>query len=140
MSEHRSGGAAGPSTADEQSVVAVLVDWYTAMERHDLTGVAAALTPTFLLVEHDHLMDAAALLAALAAADGQGRQTAELSEFDIVVDGDLAWSTHRNQEVWYPTVGEALELEFLETVILRRHGDSWRIERYHASRLRPAVP
>ena len=140
VSEHRSGGAAGPSTADEQSVVAVLVDWYTAMERHDLTGVAAALTPTFLLVEHDHLMDAAALLAALAAADGQGRQTAELSEFDIVVDGDLAWSTHRNQEVWYPTVGEALELEFLETVILRRHGDSWRIERYHASRLRPAVP
>jgi len=131
--------AAPPPAADEQSVVAVLVDWYAAMERHDLAGVAAALTPTFLLIEHDHLMDAATLLAALGAAAGQGRQTAELSEFDIVIDGDLAWSTHRNHEVWHPTVGPVVELEFLETVILRRFRASWRIERYHASRLRPST-
>jgi ketosteroid isomerase-like protein len=125
--------------SDENAVVAVLVDWYAAMERHDLAAVAAALTPAFLLVEHDQVMDAATLMAGLAAAVGQGRQTAELSEFDIVVEGELAWCTHRNQEVWYPTAGEAVELEFLETVILRRHQASWRIERYHASRVRPVT-
>ena len=127
------------SGADEQAVRASLVDWYAAIERHDMDAVAAALAPGFLIVEHDRIMDAPSLVGELTAGIDAGRQTAELSEFDIVIDGDIAWCTLRNEEVWHPTEGAPTELEFLETVILRRHEQTWRLQRYHASRLRPTT-
>ena len=122
---------------DEAAVRAVLIEWYDAMTRHDMLAVAAVLTPDFLLVEHDQLLDAATLVEGLTLGIEAGHQTAELSEFDIVIADDVAWSTHRNHEVWHPTSGDPTELEFLETVILRRSGPSWLIGRYHATRLRP---
>lgn len=125
------------TAADQQSVIATLVDWYAAITRHDLQAVAEALSTDFLIVENDHILDAAELLAMLSAGISQGHQTAELSDFDIVIAGDIAWCTHRNDEIWYPNEGEPTPLAFLETVILLRHESAWLIERYHASAIEP---
>jgi len=122
---------------EETAVAKALSDWYDAIQHHDARGIEDALTPDFLLIEHDELIDRASLVAGLIDDTTAGYQTAELSEFHITIEGDIAWSTHRNEEVWYPVDGEPLELGFLETVVLRRVDGSWLIDRYHATRLRP---
>ena len=125
------------TATDKRNIIATLIDWYAAITRHDLAAVADALTAGFLIVENDHILDTTALLATLSAGVSEGYQTAELSDFDITISGDVAWSTHRNDEVWYPSEGEPTPITFLETVILLRHKSTWLIERYHASVIGP---
>lgn len=125
-------------SGDESDIRATLDDWYTSMNAHDLAAVSAALTETFLLIEHDELAGRAQLLEMLSRAPGY-RLVASLSDFQISVSGDVAWSTHRNREVYTPSAGEPQQLDFLETVVLVRRSGKWLIDRYHATRLSPAV-
>jgi ketosteroid isomerase-like protein len=115
----------------------VLCDWYIAMKNHDIDKLAAALSDTFLLIEHDELMDGKHLIEMLASED-DSTLVANLHDFHITVSGDTAWSTHRNSEVFTSPTREPLELEFLETVILVKKDGSWLMDRYHATRLSPA--
>jgi ketosteroid isomerase-like protein len=123
---------------DEIEVQATLVGWYTAMTAHDMTAVGDALTESFLLIEHDELLDRAQLLQMLSGETGD-TIVADLSDFHVTIDGDVAWSTHRNHEVYTPHAGEPLKLEFLETVVLVRIDGRWLIDRYHATRLSPTT-
>jgi len=125
-------------SGDESDVRATLAGWYAAMTAHDLDGVGAALTESFLLVEHDHLVDRVQLLEMLSG-ETDDELIAALSDFHVTVDGDVAWSTHRNHEVYTPSEGVPLHLEFLETVVLLRRDGRWLIDRYHATRLSPAT-
>ena len=123
---------------DESDVRATLTGWYTAMSAHDITAVGAALSESFLLVEHDQLLDRDQLIEMLSS-EVDDVLVADLDDFHITVHGDVAWSTHRNHEVYTPLVGEPLRLEFLETVVLVRRDGRWLIDRYHATRLSPAT-
>ncbi len=125
-------------TGDESDIRATLDGWYTAMAMHDIAAVDAALTDTFLLIEHDELVNRTALLEMLSGADDY-HLNASLSDFQVSVDGDIAWSTHRNHERYTPANGEPQDLEFLETVVLVRRAGRWLIDRYHATRLSPAM-
>jgi ketosteroid isomerase-like protein len=115
----------------------VLCDWYIAMKNHDIDKLAAALSDTFLLIEHDELMDGKHLIEMLASED-DSTLVANLHDFHITVSGDTAWSTHRNSEVFTSPTREPLELEFLETVVLIKKDGNWLMDRYHATRLSPA--
>jgi ketosteroid isomerase-like protein len=123
---------------DEFDVRAALTDWYAAMTAHDIPAVGEALTESFLLIEHDELLDRSQLLEILSS-ESDDDFIAELTDFRVTVHGDVAWSTHRNHEVYTPALGEQLQLEFLETVVLVRRDGRWLIDRYHATRLSPAT-
>jgi uncharacterized protein (TIGR02246 family) len=123
---------------DESAIRAVLTGWYTAMTAHDIAAVGAVLTESFLLVEHDTLVDRTGLLEMLAG-ETDDELIATLSDFHVTVVGDVAWSTHRNHEVYTPSGAEPLQLDFLETVVLVRRDGRWLIDRYHATRLSPAT-
>ena len=125
----------GPAVSD---VRARLTCWYTAVAAHDITSVGAALSKSFLLVEHDQLLNRAELIEMLSG-ETENELSAELSDFHVTVQGDVAWSTHRNHEVHTPSVGGALRLEFLETVVLVRRDERWLIDQNHATRLSPAT-
>lgn len=124
-------------TNEVDNVRNVLCDWYIAMKNHDIDKLAAALSDTFLLIEHDELMDGKHLIEMLASED-DSTLVANLHDFHITVSGDTAWSTHRNSEVFTSPTREPLELEFLETVVLIKKDDNWLMDRYHATRLSPA--
>jgi ketosteroid isomerase-like protein len=115
-----------------------LMSWYDAMARHDLDELASALSDTFLLIEHDALIDKKGLLQMLSG-ESDSTLVANLRDFRITVLGDTAWSTHRNSEVFSSPHAEPLELEFLETVVLIKENGIWLMDRYHATRLSPAV-
>jgi ketosteroid isomerase-like protein len=124
-------------TNEIDNVRKVLCDWYIAMKNHDIDKLEAALSDTFLLIEHDELMDGKHLIEMLASED-DSTLVANLHDFHITVSGDTAWSTHRNSEVFTSPTREPLELEFLETVVLIKKDDNWLMDRYHATRLSPA--
>jgi ketosteroid isomerase-like protein len=120
-----------------ENVRSVLCDWYVAMENHDMEKLAAALSDTFLLIEHDELLDRKYLFEMLSGEE-DSTMVANLHDFHITVSGDTAWSTHRNSEVFTSPTKEPLELEFLETVVLIKKDGNWLMDRYHATRLSPA--
>jgi ketosteroid isomerase-like protein len=121
---------------DESDIRAALEGWYAAMTAHDIAAVSAALTESFLLVEHDDLVDRPGLLEMLSG-ETDDELIATLSDFHVTVSGDIAWSTHRNHEVYTGSGADPLQLEFLETVVLVRRSGRWLIDRYHATRLSP---
>lgn len=125
-------------SGDESDIRATLAGWYKSIDAHDLEAVGAALTETFLLIEHDELVGRSQLLEMMSRAPDH-RLVASLSDFQISVSGDIAWSTHRNREVYTPFEGDPQQLDFLETVVLVRRNGRWLIDRYHATRLLPAT-
>lgn len=124
-----------PPNSDTSAAEACLRDWHTALEAHDWAAVVAGLTADFLMIEHDRILDKAALLALLMGGAGQGRQRASLHGFRTVSRGDVAWTTVYNDEIWIANDGAQTPYHFLETAVFKRDGDGWRIERYHATRL-----
>ena len=66
----------------EADVRAALEGWYGAMTAHDIAAVGAALTESFLLVEHDRLVDRAGLLEMLSG-ETSDALLATLSDFHV---------------------------------------------------------
>lgn len=125
-------------SGDESEIRTALIDWYSAMTSHDIAALGDALSESFLLIEHSELVERAELLEMLSG-ETDDALVADLSDFHVTVQGDVAWSTHRNHEVYTPHVGDPIRLEFLETVVLVRRDGRWLIDRYHATRLSPAT-
>lgn len=132
---------ASASLAGEvKAVEQVLYDWYTAMERHDTAGTAAPLTASFFIFEDTTKLRRDDLLAGLNAGFNAGVQTAKLSNLETTVRGDVAWSSFRNEEVFRPTAGEPIYLNFVETVVFVKEDGRWKIDRYHATRINRPNP
>lgn len=132
---HRMETATPAVDADARAAEACLHAWHHALEHHDWTAVVAGLTPGFLMIEHDRILDKAALLAMLMGSASHGCQRASLHGFRTLAQGDIAWTTVHNDEVWIANDGTRTPYSFLETAIFKREGGSWRIDRYHATRL-----
>ncbi|RFP24497.1 DUF4440 domain-containing protein [Duganella sp. BJB488] len=121
--------------SDTLAAEAALIDWHRALEQHDWGALEAGLTAEFVMIEQDRILERAALLALLTGSAALGRQRASLHDFRTRVQGDVAWTTARNDAVWIATDGAQTPYGFLETAVLRREGGAWRIDRYHATRL-----
>jgi ketosteroid isomerase-like protein len=124
-----------PPDTDARAAEACLQAWHAALEAHDWVAVVAGLSAGFLMIEHDRILDKAALLALLMGSAAHGRQRASLHGFRTVTSGDVAWTTVYNDEIWMANDGAQTPYHFLETAVFRRDGGVWRIERYHATRL-----
>ena len=120
---------------DIQAVEAALTAWHAALEAHDWDAVTTGLSPGFLMIEHDRIMDKAALLAFVQASAAKGRQRASLHGFRTEIQCDVAWTTVHNDELWIPDDGPSRAFRFLETAVFRYTDGHWRIDRYHATRL-----
>lgn len=126
---------------DARAVEQVLRDWYAAAERHDSAAWTSAMLPTFFIFEDTTQLDRATLTRLMFSHPGTGSSHATLRDFQTQVSGDVAWTSFRNDEVFTPTGKAALpSVRFLETVVFRRVGAAWRMERYHATRInRPSA-
>ena len=121
--------------SDAHAAETALMDWHRALEAHDWAAVGVGLTPEFVMIEQDRILDKAALMALLAASAALGRQRSSLHGFRTHAQGDVAWTTARNDAIWIASDGTETPYGFLETVVFKREGDGWRIDRYHATRL-----
>ena len=127
--------AAAPS--DEASEVeATLRRWYDAAEKHDSASYAEMMLPTFFIFEDTTVFDKPTLARLVSEGFAQGTDRSRLYDFKTQVSGDVAWTSFRNDEVWTPNGGSPdAPRRFLESVIFRRVGGRWFLERYHATRI-----
>jgi hypothetical protein len=126
---------ARPALDPPDSVEVVLTRWYDAIARHDSTGIAAPLLQEFFLFEDTTVVSRERLVAGLMSGAGAGTQSTHLSDFRTVVTDSVAWTSLRNHEVWTPAKGAPTPFDFLETVVFRKRGGRWGMERYHATRV-----
>lgn len=128
---------------EDKNIASTLDAWYCAMANKDMRAFAEMMTDTFVVVEHDTLIRGAELVQMITEEiDELGdafSASVNLSDHNITVHGDVAWSTHRNSEIFGQRDGTKLELDFLETVVFVRLDGQWLIDRYHATKLREAV-
>lgn len=122
------------------TVEAVLTRWYDAMQRYDSAGIAGPLAPEFFIYEDTTDIAGADLVREVLAGAAAGSQTAALSNFRTVVTDSVAWTSFHNQEIWTPKVGKPDTLRFLESVVFRKRGGQWLMERYHATRINRPLP
>jgi ketosteroid isomerase-like protein len=117
--------------ADQAAVEAVLDGWYTAMIAKDSAGTVAPLTAEFLLLEDTLPLRRTELAARIL--QGEGQWTSKRHDFQTRIEGDVAWSTFRNDETSAAADGSACAARFLETAVFVRRGGAWLIDRYHAA-------
>lgn len=118
-------------SADRMAIESVLDTWYAAMIARDSVGVVTPLTETFLLLEDTLPLTGAQLVARLR--DGDGQWSSVRHDFQTQVQGDVAWSTFRNDEAAAGPDGSSCTARFLETAVFVRREGAWRIDRYHAA-------
>ena len=140
-------GAAPPArpapnpTEDARAVEAVVRSWYDASERRDSAAWVSPLLPEFFIFEDTTVYDKANLTRLVVESFAAGIDRAELSDFNTVVAGDVAWTSFRNNEVFTPTGAPALPARrYLETAVFRRETGRWMMERYHATRINRPAP
>lgn len=136
--------SARPAPADDaRAVEQVLRDWYAASERHDSTAWARAMLPEFFIIEDTMRIDRAGLTGMLFGRPPAGTDKATMRNFETTVVDDVAWTTFLNDEQYTPTGKPATPVRrYVETVIFRRVDGTWRMARYHATRINrpPARP
>ncbi len=125
---------------DARAIHETLLGWYQAIHSFDSAGIASPLTPTFLILEDTLPLSREALVAGILSGRGMGSQTAELRDLKTRVNGDVAWTTLRNHEVFTSVSGKTDTLDFLETIVFERVAGRWMIDRYHAARLNRPAP
>jgi ketosteroid isomerase-like protein len=123
--------------ADEaRAVESTLRAWYDASTRHDSAAYAAVLLPDFFIFEDTTRYDRTALLTLVASSFAYGTDRATMSDFNTRVEGDVAWTSFRNEEFFTPTGAAAQPVRrYLESAVLRRVDGRWKLERYHATRI-----
>lgn len=130
-------------TIDAKKISKVLDDWYLALANKDMHTFAAMITDTFVVVEHDTLINGADLVQMLTAEINELGDafsfSAKLIDHNIIVRGDIAWCTHRNFEIFGQRDGTKIELDFIETVVFVKSNGEWLMDRYHATKLREDV-
>jgi hypothetical protein len=105
------------------------------MEKHDTAGTAKPLTASFFIYEDTTKYRRAELLEGINGGFGAGVQTATFSDVETTVRGEVAWSSFRNREIFTPITGKPRTLDFVETVVFVKDGGTWKIDRYHATRI-----
>ena len=117
--------------ADQAAIESVLDRWYAAMIAKDSAGTVAPLTEEFLLLEDTLPLSRAELAARIL--QGEGQWTSKRYDLRTRVEGDVAWSTFRNDENSTGPDGVPCAARFLETAVFVRRGGGWLIDRYHAA-------
>lgn len=117
--------------AERAAIESVLDGWYTAMIAKDSAGTVAPLTEEFLLLEDTLPLSRAELTSRIM--QGEGQWTSNRSDFRTRVEGDVAWTTFRNDETSVGPDGAPCTARFLETAVLVRGDGGWLIDRYHAA-------
>ena len=113
-------------TLDAAEVEAVAQTFYSSLQG-DFAVIESMVTPDFDIVDAGQWMDTAGFRTFVADAKAAGFVfDFALSDFATKVSGEVAYTTFvaRNQ-----LNGD----EFFETVILRRSGDGWLVDRLHST-------
>lgn len=125
--------AAQPAS-EQEKVVEALRQMYVAATNDDLDQFRAVTSPDFFTFDGGVRMSGDELMALIKDAHAAGKVYVwEVTEPQVRIDGQTAWVTYVNRGSLQDATGKK-DLTWLESAILRKEDDTWRIEFFHSTR------
>ena len=125
----------GPSAADQAQVTETIRSFFAAATAHDLDKLHAVITPDFYAFEAGGRITGDALIDLIKKAHAVGKTYIwTVTEPEVHIDGIMAWVTYINRGS-IKDASETKEVSWLESAVLRKEKDNWRIQFFHSTRV-----
>src|SRR4051794_827502 len=124
-----------PGTADEAQVVEAVRSMFTALAAENVPKLRATIAPSFYAFEAGGRITGDALIDLMKKAHAAGKAYVwTVNEPEVHMGGDTAWITYVNRGSIKDASGTK-EASWLESAVLRKEKDSWRIQFFHSTRV-----
>ena len=121
---------------DEEAVKqAIKNDYYLYFVKMDENAYRSVLTEDYLLLENSELFDAEGDIALMPKPDSGYERTDTFDFRYVKIEGDFAYAVYFLKVDISDKANGAIHKEWLESTILKRSGDGWKIALLHSTRI-----
>jgi len=121
---------------DATSVKQFIEDWYSTFYiKQDKEKYRAMLTEDYLLLENGEIFDAEGDIALMPRPEDEYKRTDVFDFRSVKIQRDLAYAIYFLKTDINDKAKGKRHVEFLESAILRRNGNHWRVALLHSTRL-----
>jgi ketosteroid isomerase-like protein len=124
-----------PPSNDQAQVIETVRAMFAALSTEDLSKLHVAIAPDFYAFEAGGRITGDALVDLIKKAHAAGKvYTWTVNEPEVHIDGNIAWLTYINRGS-IKDAAETKNVSWLESAVLRRQKDGWRIQFFHSTRV-----
>jgi len=122
---------------DEEEAIkqAIKNDYYLFFVKMDKDEYRSVLTEDYLLLENGELFDADGDISLMPDPDSGYERTDTFDFRYIKIEGDIAYAVYFLKADITDKTNGAIHKEWLESIILKRSGDDWKIALLHSTRI-----
>ena len=126
---------ASQATTDQEKVIEAMRLMYVAATNDDMDQFRAVTSPDFYTFDGGKRMTGDELMGFIKDAHAAGKVYVwEVTEPQVRIDGQTAWVTYVNRGSLQDAAGKK-DLAWLESAVLRKYDDTWRIQFFHSTRV-----
>jgi hypothetical protein len=123
------------STNDEVQVTEALRSMFAALSVEDILKLRTVVAPDFYAFEAGGRITGDALIDLIKKAHAAGKVYVwTVNEPEVHIDGSMAWVTYINRGS-IKDASETKNVSWLESAVLRKEKDNWRIQFFHSTRV-----
>ena len=123
------------STNDEVQVTEAIRSMFAALSAEDISKLRAVIAPDFYAFEAGGRITGDALIDLMKKAHAAGKVYVwTVNEPEVHIDGTMAWITYINRGS-IKDASETKSVSWLESAVLRKEKDNWRIQFFHSTRV-----
>ena len=124
-----------PSTNDEVQVTEAVRTMFAALSAENIPKLRTVIAPDFYAFEAGGRITGDALIDLIKKAHAVGKTYIwTVTEPEVHIDGIMAWVTYINRGS-IKDASETKEVSWLESAVLRKEKDNWRIQFFHSTRV-----
>jgi ketosteroid isomerase-like protein len=124
-----------PVINDQIQVTEAVRSMFAALAAEDIAKLRAVIAPDFYAFEAGGRITGDALVGLIKKAHAAGKVYVwTVNEPEVHIDGSMAWVTYINRGS-IRDAAETKNVSWLESAVLRKQNDSWRIQFFHSTRV-----
>jgi len=124
-----------PSANDEVQVTEAVRTMFAALSAENIPKLRTVIAPDFYAFEAGGRITGDALIDLIKKAHAVGKTYIwTVTEPEVHIDGIMAWVTYINRGS-IKDASETKEVSWLESAVLRKEKDNWRIQFFHSTRV-----
>jgi ketosteroid isomerase-like protein len=126
---------AAPTSNDQAQVTETVRSMFAALAAEDIPKLRALIAPDFYAFEAGGRITGDALIELLKKAHAAGKVYVwTVNEPEVHIDASMAWMTYTNRGS-IKDGSETKNVSWLESAVLRKEKDNWRIQFFHSTRV-----
>lgn len=122
-----------PSSNDEVQVTEAVRTMFAALSAENIPKLRAVIAPDFYAFEAGGRITGDALIDLIKKAAGK-TYVWTVNDPEVHIDGSMAWVTYTNRGS-IKDASETKNVSWLESAVLRKEKDNWRIQFFHSTRV-----